>query len=78
MTLTYTRDDVVRYIFNETSPEEAAAISGQLLIDPDLQDFYSCCNELVRDICRLNLSPTKKTIDKILSYSRSYSLQAAR
>lgn len=78
MTLTYTRDDVVRYIFDETSPEEATAISGQMLIDPDLSDFYSSCNEVIKEICRLNFAPTKKTIDAILSYSRSYNLQSSR
>lgn len=74
MTLTYTHDDVVRYICNETSPEEAEAISGQLMVDPELQDFYTGAREILQEVCSLEFAPARKTIDRIVNYSRSFQL----
>jgi hypothetical protein len=45
MTKTITRDDVLRYVFNETSEEENLAIEKQLIVNSGLMDFYRKSHE---------------------------------
>jgi len=56
MTKTITRDDVLRYIFRETSKEENLAIENELLQN---------------EVQQLELESTEKAISKILKYSES-------
>ena len=41
MMQTFTQDDLIRYLYRETSPEESRQLSMQLAIDNELQHDYS-------------------------------------
>lgn len=71
MTKITTRDDVLRYIYNETSIEEAKAIQKQLLINGSLMDFYNQAVETINKIMDFQLEPSPKSQDKLIQYSAS-------
>lgn len=71
MTKTITQDDVVRYIFRETTKEENLAIENELLQNASMMDFYKKTVESVHEIQQLELEPTDRAINKILRYSES-------
>lgn len=71
MTKTITRDDVLRYIFRETSKEENLAIENELLKNATLMDYYKQSVESIYEVQSLALEPSEKAVSKILNYSES-------
>lgn len=71
-TFTNTQDDVIRYLYNETSNQEDSLIEEALLHDGELLDFYLDCADIKLGLDQIQLSPSNKAIDNILSFSRSY------
>ena len=76
MTKTITRDDVLRYVYNETSLEENLAIEKQLIVNSVLMDFYREMNETVKRIQNLKLEPSEISTNKILEYSDSLKFES--
>ena len=71
-TFTSTQNDVVRYLYNETSIKENSLVEEALLFDKDLLDFYLDCANLKSGMDKIQLSPSDSAIERILSYSRNY------
>lgn len=71
-TFTSTQNDVVRYLYNETSIQENFLVEEALLFDKDLLDFYLDCADLKTGMDKIQLSPSDSAIERILSYSRNY------
>lgn len=71
-TFTSTQNDVVRYLYNETSIKENSLVEEALLFDKDLLDFYLDCADLKSGMDKIQLSPSDSAIERILSYSRNY------
>ena len=71
MTKTITRDDVLRYVFNETSEEENLAIEKQLILNSSLMDYYTTTSETVKKVQTIQLEPSESTTNSILEYSDS-------
>jgi hypothetical protein len=71
MTKTITRDDVLRYMFNETSDAENLAIEKQLIVNSSLMDFYKNAHDTFMKIQQLKLEPSESSMNKILEYSGS-------
>ena len=71
MTKTITRDDVLRYIFNETSEEENLAIEKQLIVNSGLMEFYKRAADTVNNIQDLQLEPSEKSMNRIMNFSSS-------
>ncbi|MCE7994132.1 MAG: hypothetical protein HEP71_19245 [Roseivirga sp.] len=78
MIKTFTQDDLVRYIYQETTPEESIEIETALIFDEQLSETYNKLSATVESLKAVNLRPSDTTVDKILSYSRSYDLHALR
>lgn len=76
MIKTFTQDDVVRYIYKETSEEENAEFISAMLFDEDLEKNYMGLKEVVSGLDASMKEPSDKTIDAILSYSKSYHLHS--
>lgn len=76
MTKTITRDDVLKYIYKETSNEEAIAIEKQLLVNASLMDFYNQSKETIRRIGELTLEPSINSQQKIIDYSCSFKFES--
>jgi hypothetical protein len=72
MITTFTRDDIVRYVYQETTEEESVLIEQTLLTEADLQQFYEELVETKNDLDRLRVFPSDQTIQNILAYSRNF------
>ena len=73
MTKTFTYDDVVRYIYSETTETENDLIVEALALDDDLMTFYIDSLEIKTQMNKIVRTPTEQTIGKVLSYSRQFS-----
>jgi hypothetical protein len=71
-TFTSTQNDVVRYLYNETSNQENTLVEATLLFDKELLNFYLDSADLKSGMDKIQLSPSDSAIDRILSYSRNY------
>jgi hypothetical protein len=76
MTKTVTQDDVLRYLFKETTEEENLIVETQLLVDAKLMDFYKESKALINDIKSLNMEPSAQCLKGIIDYSQSMSLHS--
>jgi hypothetical protein len=66
MTKTFTQNDLIRFIYDETSKEESIEIQQALLCDDSLQDEYK------------RLSTTKSMLDELLETNISSSVASNR
>ena len=66
MTKTFTQNDLIRYIYDETSNAESSEIQRALLCDGSLQEEYK------------NLSGVASMLDELLEISPSSSVQSSR
>lgn len=76
MTKTITRDDVLRYIYKETSNEETVAIEKQLLVNAALMDFYNQSKETIKQLNKFEIKPSQKVQKNILDYSMSLKVES--
>lgn len=76
MTKTFTTNDLIRYIYNETNEQECRQISTALLCDSDLQETYKSLKILMKTLDKITAYPSKDCIDRIISYSGDTSLQS--
>ena len=72
MTKTFTQDDVVRYVYEETSPEESLLIEDALMSEPDLMTFFLDALELRAMLNKIERQPRPNTVQAILDYSQNY------
>ncbi len=71
-TFTSTQNDVIRYVYNETSPSENLLIEESILHDSDLLSFYLNCIDLKEGLSKIKLSPSETSVSKILEFSKNY------
>lgn len=76
MTKIFTRDDVLRYIYKETSNEETVAIEKQLLVSTSMMDFYDQTKETITRINELQLIPSVNFQNNIIDYSGSLKFES--
>ena len=76
MIRTFTQNDLVRYIYKETTPEESSEIEIAMLFDEQLAAAYSDISGVVNNLDNSMKAPSEKTVDAILSYSKSYHLHS--
>lgn len=74
MIKTFTPNDVIRYIYKETSEEESGLIAYTLLTDTELRTFYEEMLIMKQEISKLTKEPSDKAIEQILTYSRGFHL----
>jgi hypothetical protein len=72
MTKTFTYDDVVRYLYAETSPQENDDIVEALASDSDMLAFYLDSLELQAQMDRIVRTPSDRVTQNILRYSQQY------
>lgn len=66
----FTLEDLVQYMYQETSGQKKAAIAAALETDWDLHEKYQVIISAQKRLETLNLSsPRKKAVDKILLYA---------
>ncbi len=69
MTKTFTQDDVIRYVYEETSEEENLLIEEALMAEPELMGFFLDTLELRAMMDKIERAPRPSTLDSILAYS---------
>ncbi|MGL4630055.1 MAG: hypothetical protein ACRCVT_02520 [Leadbetterella sp.] len=72
MTQTSTQNDVLRYLYNETTVSENVEILCNLAFDEELNDFYVDTQKLIKQLDEVKLEVPQRAIDKILAYSANF------
>jgi hypothetical protein len=73
MIKTFTNDDVIRYVYEETTVEENFLIEDALMAEPDLMAFYLDTLEIKLLMNKIDRQPSDRSIQNILNYSSTYS-----
>ena len=71
MTKNITQDNLIRYIYQETTAEETDLIEEALQSDWELKELYETLVEAKAELNKVEISPSQKVVDKILSYSKN-------
>ncbi len=71
-TFTLTQNEIIRYIYNETSSSENLLIEDLIATDPQSLDFYLDCLQLKEELNQIVLSPKKVTLDRIFDFSKNF------
>lgn len=71
-TFTSTQNEIIRYVYNETSPSENLLIEEWIAGDTENLDFYLDCLQLKEEMDQIVLVPKDITLERILDYSRNY------
>ena len=72
MTKTFTQDDVIRYVYEETSPQENLFIEDAMMSEPELMTFFLEALELRALMNKIERKPRVSTVQAILNYSQHY------
>lgn len=77
MIQTFTLDDVVRYVYQEMSCEEAEKMKEALLLDTELMDLFQQLQSIKKAVenTPVLMEPSQKVVDNILGYSKTYDTQ---
>lgn len=78
MTKTFTQDDVIRYVYEETSEEENLLIEEAMMAEPTLMGFFMDALELRSLMNRIERQPRPSTVEHILAYSTNHPLSQLR
>jgi len=73
MTKTFTYDDVVRYLYSETTENENYQIVEALALDDDLMNFYLDSLEIKNQMNKIVRNPSERSIGLVLNYSQQFS-----
>lgn len=65
----FTQDDLVRYLYEETSGHKTAAITAALLTDYQLKESFEKLKSVQQNLEEINFSPRQQSINKILEYA---------
>jgi hypothetical protein len=76
MITTCTKDDVIRYVYEETSETENPLIEDALMSDTDLTTFFMDVLELRSLMNKIQRQPRESSMDRIMNYSRTYGQSA--
>lgn len=71
MTQTFTQNDIIRYIYKETSEEESLEIDNALLCNPTLLEMFLELDAAKVQLDGLIMVPSDHIVDNIIHYSRS-------
>ena len=65
----FTPEDLLQYLYNETSPTQTAKIKAALESDWSLREKFEVITTAQKRLEALKLSPSQQTIDNILNYA---------
>ncbi len=78
MIKTFTRIDLIRFLYKETTKEEDKKIKRALLVDEDLMEELKSLKKLITDIEKIEIEPSDEVLKKILNYSKSLNLHSVK
>ena len=65
----FTQEDLIQYMYAETSTEKTAAIKLALNTDWKLREAYEVLTSAQKGLEKVSLSPRKKAFDFIINYA---------
>lgn len=65
-----TKNQLIQFIYSESSESEALRIQEALSMDHYLSETYKELKTAIQRLPRIRKNPTQKTVQTILSYSR--------
>ena len=65
----FTPEDLLQYLYNETSPAKTAEIKAALETDWSLREKFEVITSAQKRLETLKMSPSQQTIDNILNYA---------
>ena len=65
----FTPEDIVQYVYNETSQEKSAMIKAALETDWILREKFEAISTAINGLEKITLSPRKIAVDNILNYA---------
>ncbi len=71
MIKTFTQNDLMRYLYRETTEKEEQEINRALLADNELRELYQSMSAMKNELDKAQLEPAASTVLNILSYSRN-------
>ena len=71
MIKTFTQNDIIRFLYHETSEEENAEIESALLCDSELLEMYQELCLLTKQLDKIEIVPSEKVIKRVVKYSKS-------
>jgi hypothetical protein len=77
MTILFTPEDLLRYLYKETSPEMSAAIEAALDEDWTLREKLEVLEASARNLDKIVESPRTEVIMNILQYARETAVATA-
>ena len=73
----FTQNDLIKFLYHETSEEETKEINNALMCDPQLQAMYTELKSVVTEMDRDQREPSSSSILNILAYSKSFEQKTA-
>jgi anti-sigma factor RsiW len=64
------KDDILRFIYDEMTPDEAGEIEVRLQIDPELREAQEEIIEVQQELDKLRCSPSDALLSSIMRYAR--------
>lgn len=64
-----TSEDLIKYLYNETSEQKSATIQTALQTDWSLREMYEKLLNSQSELKKIKFSPRRETVNKILAYA---------
>ena len=65
----FTPEDLLQYVYKETSPEKTAAIAAAIESDYVLREKWETILAATKRLDALQYSPSQESVDKIMNYA---------
>ncbi|MEQ8414776.1 MAG: hypothetical protein RIF36_27120 [Imperialibacter sp.] len=76
MTKTFTENDLIRYVYGETSEIENNEIESALLCDSEVQEQFAQLLEITQQLSGVNYFPSENSVKNILDKAKELNLQS--
>jgi hypothetical protein len=74
MIQTSTHNEIIRFLYDETTEEENKHIKNDLIFNEEARNFYHELSSVKKSLNKGLKAPRQKAIDNILNYSKSLNL----
>ncbi len=78
MTILFTPEELIQYLYNETSPEKTAAIEASLQEDWTLREKLEVLKASTQGLNKLIESPRQEAILNVLNYARESAAESVQ
>lgn len=74
MIKTFTRDELIRYIYGESTKQETEEIVSTVLCDNEANSEFDELTDLKQQLDSIKEEPSRRSINNILNYSRRFEM----